>query len=174
MRRSQSYTIALAICSSRLQLQSTAWATEVWTSSDINFHLEGGNPVLEKPYIQTQFQLSQAATNRASAGMADRLFVCLGILLLELCYRTPIEHCEWWQKLGWGVAQELEPLHRSIVAGKWLDKVEFEEGPEMASAIRWCLQESPQVFQGEQWRRDLAERVVLPVQNCYRYLGGSG
>jgi hypothetical protein len=104
--------------------------------------------------------------------MADRIFVCLGIVLLELCCRTPIESCEWWQKLGFTDAQKSEPLYRLFVAGKWLDEVEFEEGPEMASAIRWCLHESPRVFQNEQWRRDLADRVVLPVQNCCRYLSG--
>jgi hypothetical protein len=171
--RNQTYTIALAICSSQLQLQSTAWATEVWTTSDINFPLEGGNPLMEKPYINAGFQHSQAANNMPPTAMSDRLFVCLGIVLLELCCRTPIEGCEWWQKLGLNDAQKSEPLYRLIVAGKWLDEVEFEEGPEMASAIRWCLHESPRVLLNEQWRRDLADRVVLPVQKCCRYLSGS-
>ena len=171
--RNQTYTIALAICSSHLQLQSTPWATEVWTTSDINFPLDNGTPLLEKPYISARFQHPQAASDPPPAATADRLFICLGIVLLELCCRKPIESCEWWQKLGLSDAQKSEPLYRLIVAGKWLDEVEFEEGPEMASAIRWCLHESPRVFLNEQWRRDLADRVVLPVQNCCRYLSGS-
>jgi hypothetical protein len=171
--RSQTYSIALAICSAHLQLQSTPWATEVWTVSDINFPLEGGTPLLEKPYINADFRHSQAASILPLAAVADRLFVCLGIVLLELCCRKPIESCEWWQTLGWSEAQKSEPMYRLIVAEKWLDEVEFEEGPEMASAIRWCLHESPRVFLNEQWRKDLAERVVVPVQDCYRYLSGS-
>ena len=171
--RNQTYTIALAICSSHLQLQSTPWATEVWTTSDINFPLDNGTPLLEKPYISARFQHPQAASNPPPPATADRLFVCLGIVLLELCCRKPIESCEWWQKLGLSDAQKSEPLYRLIVAGRWLDEVEFEEGPEMASAIKWCLHESPRVFLNEQWRRDLADRVVLPVQNCCRYLSGS-
>ena len=171
--RNQTYTIALAICSSHLQLQSTAWATEVWTASDINFPLGSGTPLLSKPYINAGFQHSQAIGSSPPAATADRLFVCLGIVLLELCCRTPIESCEWWQKLGLSDAQKSEPLYRLIVAGKWLDEVEFEEGPEMASAIRWCLNESPRVFLNEQWRRDLADRVVSPVQSCCRYLSGT-
>ena len=171
--RNQTYTIALAICSSHLQLQSTPWATEVWTTSDINFPLDNGTPLLEKPYISARFQHPQAASDPPPAATADRLFICLGIVLLELCCRKPIESCEWWQKLGLSDAQKSEPLYRLIVAGRWLDEVEFEEGPEMASAIKWCLHESPRVFLNEQWRRDLADRVVLPVQNCCRYLSGS-
>lgn len=171
--RSQTYSIALATCSAHLQLQSTPWATEVWTVSDINFPLEGGTPLLEKPYINADFRHSQAASILPLAAVADRLFVCLGIVLLELCCRKPIESCELWQTLGWSEAQKSEPMYRLIVAEKWLDEVEFEEGPEMASAIRWCLHESPRVFLNEQWRKDLAERVVVPVQDCCRYLSGS-
>jgi hypothetical protein len=171
--RNQTYSIALAICSAHLQLQSTPWATEVWTLSDINFPLKDGTPLLDKPYVNAGFQHSQSASSHPSAVVADRLFVCLGIVLLELCCRTPIESCGWWQTLGWSGALKSEPMYRLIVAEKWLDEVEFEEGPEMASAIRWCLHESPRVFLNEQWRRDLADRVVLPVQNCCRYLSGS-
>jgi len=171
--RNQTYAIALAMCSSHLQLQSTAWATEVWTASDINFPLDNGVPVLNKPYINAGFQHSQATSSSPPAATADRLFVCLGIVLLELCCHMPIESCEWWQKLGFSDAQKSEPLYRLIVAGKWLDKVESNEGPAMASAIRWCLNESPRVFLNEQWRRDLAVRVVSPVQNCCRYLSGT-
>jgi hypothetical protein len=171
--RSQTYSIALAICSAHLQLQSTAWATEVWTASDINFPLENGTPVLGKPYINAGFQHSQATSTPPQAATADRLFVCLGIVLLELCCRTPLENCEWWQKLGWSDAKKSDPVFRSIVAGRWVDEVESEDGRDMASAIRWCLHESPRVFLNEHWRKDLADRVVLPVQNCCGYLSGS-
>lgn len=173
MYRSQSYAIALAVCSSYLQLQSTAWANKVWTVKDINFPVVGGVPLLDQPYIATRFDDTQAATIQPPAALADRVFVCLGVMLLELCCRQLIEDSSWWQRLGADDAQKSQLWFRVSVAGEWLKEVEYEEGPEMASAIRWCLHESPRVFEGERWRKDLADRVVLPVQDCCRFLGGN-
>jgi hypothetical protein len=172
IHRNQTYTIALAICLSHLQLQCTPWATEAWTASDINFPLENGLPLMERPYINAGFKILHPPS-QSTTTIADRFFVCLGIVLLELCCRAPIEDCEWWQKLRLNDAQKSDPVFRFAVAGKWVDEVESEEGREMALAIKWCLHESPRVFLDEQWRRDLADKVVVPVQNCCRYLSGS-
>lgn len=54
-----------------------------------------------------------------------------------------------------------------MIAGQWADEVADQEWCEMASAVRWCLAESPRALRGEQWRRDLANRVIQPVQDCY-------
>jgi hypothetical protein len=32
--------------------------------------------------------------------------------------------------------------------------------------VKWCLDESPATLHSDQWRKDLASEVVLPLQNC--------
>lgn len=57
-----------------------------------------------------------------------------------------------------------------MVANKWADEVLEEAGPEYEGTVLYCLKESPMTLQGDQWRKDLADRVVLPLQVCCEHL----
>lgn len=169
LTRRESYAIALTISSSHLQLASTAWIKGEWTADDVLFPLVAHSPSLDRPFISAGFEDAKSRSQSVKAP-TDRTFAALGIMLLELCGRRSIEENAWWQKLGFDESQKSQSLYRLVVAAKWSEDVETEEGVEMASAIKWCLNESPRSLDGEQWRRDLADRVVLPIQNCCQYL----
>lgn len=135
------------------------------------FPLVAQTPLLSRPFISGRFKEPAKAEPQLPQMNKDRTFAALGIMLLELCDRRLLEESIWWQTLGFvDENQKSQALYRLVVAGKWSEDVEAEEGFGMASAIKWCLNESPRSLDGEQWRRDLADRVVLPIQNCCQYL----
>ncbi|KAK1031602.1 hypothetical protein LTS16_017924 [Friedmanniomyces endolithicus] len=170
LSRRQRYALALTIASSHLQLQSTPWISRQWTAADVFFPLDGQVAILDRPYVSAEFGDSKPSPSSRAATSTDRAFTSLGIMLLELCSRKMLEDSDCWQTLQFSDAQKTQSTYRQIVAKKWADEIEEEEGPEMASAIMWCLNESPKALEGEQWRRDLAERVILLVQNCVHHL----
>ena len=53
-----------------------------------------------------------------------------------------------------------------MIAIQWADEVEDDAGAEFATAVKWCLLDSPTTLDGSAWRKDLAEKVVLALQNC--------
>ena len=85
-------------------------------------------------------------------------------MLLELLFGVCLEGHELWLQLGRG--DKDIPLFRLRVAKQWADSMEDEAGPEFSVAVMWGLDESPTTLDGDQWRRDFADRVVLPLQNC--------
>lgn len=170
LTRRQRYGLALAVSSSHLQLQSTPWITRQWKAADVRFPGTGQDVALDQPFVSAEFRDANAPQNQQATKTTDRAFTSLGIMLLELCSRSLLEDSEWWQRLSFTNSQKQQSIYRQIVAKNWADDVEEEEGPEMASAIMWCLNESPKSLDGDGWRRDLAERVIVPVQNCCQYL----
>jgi hypothetical protein len=80
-----------------------------------------------------------------------------------------LEDNEIWQELGFE-RNKHNPRYRLIVARQWADDVEDEAGSDFSAAVNWCLNESPTTLDGDQWRKDLADRVVLPLQNCSEWI----
>jgi len=85
-------------------------------------------------------------------------------MLLELLFGAQLEEHDLWQQFG--AMSTDNPVLRLMVAKKWSDDVKDEAGPEFSSAVKWCLDESPATLHSDQWRKDLASEVVLPLQNC--------
>ena len=171
LKRSERFKIALAIASSHLQLHSTRWARKQWESSDIHFPCSkrgDGLIMFDKPYVSADFN-SDLLVEQQIPRKTDRSFAGLGIMLLELLFGVCLEDHELWQQLGFGENKTV-PLYRLMVAKQWADSVEDEAGPEFSSAVLWCLNESPTTLEGDQWRKDLAYRVVLPLQNCCEWI----
>lgn len=164
--RAERFQIALKIASSHLQLHSTSWARRQWECGDIRFPQVGGNAadiLLDRPFISANFEPELPSALRVAKG-TDRSFACLGIMLLELLFGALLEEHELWQQFGTKTTDN--PMFRLMVAKKWADDVKGEAGPEFSSAVKWCLDESPATLHGDQWRKDLACEVVLPLQNC--------
>jgi hypothetical protein len=164
--RAQRFQIALKIASSHLQLHSTSWARRHWESGDVSFPQIGNNAtdiLLDRPFVSANFQPELPSALRVPKA-TDRSFACLGIMMLELVFGTQLEEHELWQQFG--SQSTNNPKIRLMVAKSWADDVKDEAGPEFSSAVRWCLDESPASLHGDQWRKDLACDVVLPLQNC--------
>ncbi|KAK4967382.1 hypothetical protein LTR42_010731 [Elasticomyces elasticus] len=167
LKRSDRYRIALDVASSHLQLQSTAWARKQWEAQDIQFPSGSVGPsdiMFDRPYVSANFNVGHSKIS--SAGHTRyKSFACLGIMLMELLFGVSLEAHDLWSSPGFGGKQST-PLFRQMVAREWADAVEGEAGPKMSAAIMWCLNESPTTLDGDQWRQDLAHKVVLPLQNC--------
>lgn len=170
LRRVQRFQIALKVASSHLKLVSTPWARRQWTSLEIRFpntSVTGQSVLLDQPFVSADFSDEAPSVGQAPK-QTDRSFACLGIMLLELLFGVQLEAHELWQRLGQVNADD--DLLRLMVAKKWADEVLEEAGPEYEGAVLYCLNESPTTLQGDQWRKDLADRVVLPLQSCCEYL----
>lgn len=170
LKRSERFRIALAVSSSHLQLQSTGWASKQWEAADIRFPVQtdrDSTVIFDKPYISADFNASLARAER-SLKKTDKSFACLGIMLLELLFGRCLEDHELWQRIA--TDDKANTVSRLMIARQWADDVEDEAGPDFSAAVMWCLNESPTTLEGNQWRRDLADRVVLPIQNCCEWM----
>ncbi|KAK3073075.1 hypothetical protein LTR53_005652 [Teratosphaeriaceae sp. CCFEE 6253] len=173
LKRSDRFRIALAVASSHLQLHSTSWARKQWAAEDILFPSTGPSAsdiVIDKPYVSANFVDRQPSMSRAHK-TTDRSFASLGVMLMELLFGVGLEAHELWLSPGFA-DNKSKPLFRQMVAREWADSVDGEAGPDMSAAVMWCLNESPTTLEGDQWRRDLAHKVVLPLQNCCDWIQG--
>lgn len=169
LKRSDRFRIALALASSHLQLHSTQWARKRWEAADIRFPIQNISReiMFDKPFVSADFNGDLLWLDRGPKRM-ERSFACLGIMLLELLFGRCLEDHDLWQQLGQdnkGIT-----MFRLMVAKEWADDVEDEAGEHFSDAVMWCLNESPATLEGEQWRKDLADRVVLPIQNCCEWI----
>jgi hypothetical protein len=166
--RVQRYGIALTLASSHLQLHSTPWLKDYWTSEDVFFPKDQNNiAVLHgEPYILANVD---SASNNSSAMKKDRSFSTLGIVLLELCFGCRLEGHKMWQTPGYAALQN-DPMMRQTIACEWLDDVQGEAGEDYAKAVNWTLRQSPATLKNEQWREGFAQNVVQPLQRYYEYL----
>jgi len=167
LRRSDRFRIALAVASSHLQLRSTPWARKQWESEDVCFpQTMSDEPeiLFDRPYVAADFHIGNPSGPQ-TAKQSDRSFGCLGVMLMELLFGTSLDDHELWQQPNF-TENAGRSLYRHMVAREWADSVQDEAGPDFSAAVMWCLNESPMTLDGDQWRRDLADRVVLPLQNC--------
>lgn len=170
LKRSDRFKIALAVASSHLQLHSTPWASRQWEAADIRFPMEieeKAGIMFDKPFVSTDFNATLPAEER-SPKKTDKSFACLGIMLLELLFGICLEDHNLWLTLG--QENKANIIFRLMVARQWADEVEDEAGEEYSAAVMWCLNESPTSLDGNEWRRDLADRVVLPIQKCCEWI----
>lgn len=169
LSRVQRYGIALTLASSHLQLHSTPWIKEYWTSEDVCFPtspINGTSKTLHgEPYILTQFD----STSSGPQLKKDRSFSTLGIVLLELCFGTRLETHLLWSNPAF-VSGKADPMIRQAVACAWLEEVPGEAGEDYALAVDWALRQAPLTVKDDKWRAEFAQHVVQPLQRYYEYL----
>lgn len=161
--RSARFQLALAIASAHLQLLDAPCTPLHWSVRDILFPHEDGNieesANLEMPFVESDFKKTPAEVSRRS----ERAFTSLGIILMELLFGELIEDHPLWEQEGWSTRRP-DAFFRLLVARQWLDDVHKEGGPLYFAAVQWCLTESPMKLQGDRWRKDLADRVIMPLE----------
>lgn len=170
LTRVQRYGIALTLASSHLQLHSTPWLKEYWTSEDVLFPTPQPDTAIlhGEPYILARISsvTPQPSTHPTTK---DRSFSTLGIVLLELCFGSRLEDHKMWQNPGYA-ALKADPIMRQTVACEWLDDVQGEAGEDYANAVNWTLKQAPATLKDEKWREEFAQNVVQPLQRYYEYL----
>jgi hypothetical protein len=174
LTRRQRFFIALTLCSSQLQLHKTPWLESGLHKNHILFAKGDKNiPILDNPYISRAF----AASNKSSSPLpvSDSSISNLGIMLLELCFNATFEDLEARKKYL-SADGTSNPYLDLAAAMEWCNSEAAEEaGPDFADAVRWCLgQFGASAPQEENWRQELFEKVVAPLQVCHQQYEGSG
>lgn len=179
--RNQSFGIALTIASSFLQLLDSPWFPTVgdacaFDKASITFLADPADPrtfLLDQPYIRRPFA-SLAAQQQQGANLGQhppmRSLISaplarLGITLLELCFRAPLEAQSHRKAFGPGDNEMLKQAFDELAAGKWLLEVQREAGRVYADAISWCLMGNRSV-PADKWREEMLKEVVRPLQHC--------
>lgn len=86
--------LGLQLASSVLQLYQTPWLPENWGKNDVLFIQDvDGRVVTDKPFLRPHFMTRITAEVRTVNTNVPYLFA-LGVLLLELHYKTPIEELQ--------------------------------------------------------------------------------
>lgn len=176
------YTIAFIIASSFLQLLDSPWlpstaSSRAFDKLSIVFLADPSNPniyLLNRPQISRM--LKELASNDDSSTVQSRVapqrsadfsapLARLGITLLELCFRSPLErqHC----RMGWPPGsndREMEGFD-ILAARDWLSEVAEETGSDYAAAVSWCLLGNKTV-PADRWREEMLREVVKPLQRC--------
>lgn len=138
-----------------------------------------GIPSLDSPFIITQFDQNLPSihdgpwTGSTPVGGHDVAGIaCLGILLLELCFGRAIEHHPSRLVLPGGIGEEQMRAALDLIAAlEWLKDVNDEAGADYTEAVEWCLAGCRTLPSDGSWRKLMVEKVVEPLERCYKYLG---
>lgn len=137
--------VATILASSLLQLQRTHWLKDNWTKRDIFFVTRDEKPVFDQPYLSQDFvsAMSIPGTPPTPLGSQFRLetsLECLGILLIELCFGSPIESYQHKVQLRPYIPSSL-PNHEFnlAIARAWTWEEIRAENPLFPDPIHSCL-----------------------------------
>lgn len=171
LTRLERYSIALTLASSQLQLHPTQWLGHRWKKTDIVFPCDPNNPnkvSIDQPYLSRNF-LPDISSTYFTITSGDFSFSTLGITLLELCFYKPFEEYLAQNSIS-SIDPAFQPIQDHGLAMQWCDSAVDETGPEYADAVRWCLERT--FSRKDQWRHELIEKVLEPLQACYKHLTG--
>jgi hypothetical protein len=153
--------LSLHISISLLQLYQTRWITGEWNGDEIIFKgLDGKSQssVLGQPYLRRRFPQT-AATPKDTQAIVFRL----GVLLLELCLGEGVtDRCPQGKEPEWKAAYDC-----------WEQYAKAEEGPEIAEAIRRCLEidfpTESKSLESKELRKALYNQVVRPLKEALEH-----
>lgn len=191
MTRKQRYLLALTLASSFLQLLDTPWLPVNWKKSDIVLlaHDSSHRPYLKQhslhatslPRQQQQQQtqiipistnpnMSPPTTTPSNLAALNRSLDHLAILLLELCFGSPLESQPCRKNWPQGSTDAERQGYDILAARDWQFQVEEEAGREYFEAVAWCL---GGVIRHEKWRADMLQSVIGPLSRCGGWVSGS-
>ena len=169
LTRRQRYSIALALASSQVQLQSTPWLGSKWDKQQIVFFGHTSKPktmLFDQPRLSREFDHHKLSETEPEN---DRSITTLGILLLELCFGITLQNSVLRQK--YPVVEGPSSHFLDLAAAlEWSEQVLEEAGPEFAGAVSWCLKSNASSATSDEWRAELLEHVVKPLQQCHEHL----
>ena len=173
LTRRQRYSIAVAVASSQIQLQSTPWLQSKWDNAEIIFFRDKSKPdkiLIDQPRLSRDITHNNE-TPPESPSNNDRSIITLGILLLELCFGATLESHPIRAK--YPPVDGPQKAYIDLAAAlEWNEQVNEEAGPEFANAINWCLKSNGSNTASDDLRFELYENVVKPLQECHQHLLG--
>ncbi|RSL99814.1 hypothetical protein CEP52_009471 [Fusarium oligoseptatum] len=178
----QRYAIATSIAWSVLHLSDSPWLGQEWDQDEIKFFVDEGSEgmqlVSQTPsnsyafHKQTPMDQPLSSTTRDfSRLIPNKTIFKLGVILIELCLKTPFEELRHDESKGQSVSAPILDQYNTAIDR--LDDVYLEAGDSYGNAVQRCIKSS---FQGsdstkrfniEQFRIQFYNTVVAPVQATY-------
>lgn len=170
----QAYLLGLTVASSFLQLRATPWLCGLWRAQNVLFVNDAAANVidLERPYIRHIYSssLTQPKPPQANPGAVDEddncSFLFLGIMLLEIFFREPID-CRRLPADS-GPSQSFSDLQ---TARRWVQQDKEEMPIGFHKAVSFCIGcfASPNVdLRDTVFRQTVVDQVIAPLQDELR------
>lgn len=171
------YAIATSIAWSVLHLSDSPWLGDHWNQDGIKFFINESDQFVSR-YPSTAYAFCSAASTALPSSatkdfnrlIPNKTIFTLGVILIELCLKKPLEDLR--QSLD-GQARGRTILDEWDVANGSLEDVYLEAGDSYGNAVQRCIKcsfqgpESTQKFNVEQFRIQFYNTVVAPVQATY-------
>jgi hypothetical protein len=173
--------LALRLASSLLQLLATPWLGTTWNADAIGFLAQPSSTAastsaqnitvtqidFEHPIIMQDFTtcLSLDTNRMQEADTIRRMFLELGIMMLELYHETRLE--TYFAK-DFPIIQD-EYTFRQFLAKRWIEKSKFEILPDYLMPITQCVDCSfePRThfpdWKNDTFRKSVCETVIEPL-----------
>ncbi|KAH8898866.1 hypothetical protein GQ53DRAFT_836870 [Thozetella sp. PMI_491] len=174
--------VGLSIAVTLLSLGTSAWIPRGWCREDV-FLMRciqdgGGRMWTFGPYFNhPSLSLTLREEPMSARLHAEAAIFSLGVLLLELRYRTPLERSPYWGRYCPG--GQRNDFTDTAAAHDWYEELAsdpaFEEG--LAEPVRRCLEISfsaPADLGSSEFLRDVFETVIEPLEEFIdQYSGGA-
>lgn len=166
----QAYVLGLTIASSFLQLRATPWLCGSWRARNVLFINESasGSIDFDKPYIRQSYpschqqQILPQATTCADDADDNCSFLNLGIILLEIFFREPIDSRRMPTDLGPNQSfSDLQTVRR------WIQRDREEMPMGVYRAVSFCIGcfASTNVnLQDNAFRQTVVDQVIVPLK----------
>ncbi|KAK8015887.1 hypothetical protein PG991_008775 [Apiospora marii] len=170
LTRKQRYRLALTLASSFVQLKDSPWMQTSWGKECVYFARGESDHVLflDSPYMNHNFSPSMPTAPEAVQKAGEDVIsgiICLGVILLELCFGRAIEHHPSRTKFPPG-DEQTKSAFDLIAAMQWMIEVNEEAGENYTEAVEWCLLGCRTSPSDGSWRRTMVEKVVVPLENA--------
>ncbi|KAK8109060.1 hypothetical protein PG984_014861 [Apiospora sp. TS-2023a] len=170
LTRRQRYRLALTLASSFVQLKDSPWMQASWGKEDVYFARSESDNVLflDSPYMVHNFNTCMpaepAADHKARQDVVSGI-ICIGIMLLELCFGSAIEHHPRRAEFPPG-DEQTKSAFDLIAAMQWMTEVNEEAGESYTEAVEWCLLGCRTSIIDGSWRGLMTEKVIVPLENA--------
>ncbi|PGH10741.1 hypothetical protein AJ79_05332 [Helicocarpus griseus UAMH5409] len=158
--------LALAFATSYLQLYSMPWMSSSLPKDEI-FFLR--NPQCDDSSFLNRLYVKGDARGKDTEYTYDTPCGILGVRLLELCHKTPLEDIKFRQRSVVGDTLT-KPKSDSLFAIIWCLSTKKELGIPVFNCIFWCLRNTK--FEKSQWREEVFQNVVVPLERWHRLFSG--
>lgn len=159
-----------------MKLIGTPWMSQDARRGDLLFSNDadaGHSPQLALEYALLAQGLPQSSKGGGSLNLEFfGPMEVLGIVLLELCFWSLLQSQKVRKSFPQGGTERVRRSYDLLAAKIWKAEVLCDSGLDYQQAVDWCFHGNHSNTSSPQWRREMFRKVIQPLENCHRYLGG--